>query len=226
MIKSSCALFVLCIFIVIFFADIISGKTIVSGDIMEVRDDGDIVISKGNSKAVNNVNIITADQMTYNKKSSALSAYGNVKMVSETYDGEFIESYGESAQHNLNDENGTFCGYSAVVKYFMKSSKSPLILNARKISVDRKREVLSAYNCVEVITLSGTIYSDNVVFDKKTLGVTFKKDDKRPVADILYDGRKGIYEADEMIFYNSDDNKKIIMSGSVTGKIEMEDKIQ
>ncbi|MDR3253546.1 MAG: hypothetical protein LBT07_01100 [Endomicrobium sp.] len=213
-------------FVVISFANIISGKTIVSGDIMKVRNDGGIVISKGNSKAVNNVNIITADQIVYNKKNSVLSAYGNVKMMSETPDGEFIESYGESAQYNVNDENGTFCGNIAVVKYFMKSSKSPLILNARKISVNGKQEVLSAYNCVEVITSSGTIYSDNAVFDKRTFGVTFKKDDKRPVADILYDGRKGIYEADEMIFYNSDNNKKIIMNGSVTGKIEMEDKIQ
>ncbi|MDR3256969.1 MAG: hypothetical protein LBT18_04940 [Endomicrobium sp.] len=211
-------------FVEISFANAISGKTIVTGNKLEVRNGGNVIISKGNSKAIDDVNVITADKMTYNKKSSNLSASSNVKLLSKTQDNEPLEAYGEFAQYCINDEKGKIWGYNTVVKYFMQTSTLPLILNAQEIYVDRKQTALSAYSNVEVITSSGTIYSDNAVFDKKTLSVVFRKDKKRPIADVLYESRKGLYEADEIVFYNSDDNKKIVMNGSVKGKIEMEDK--
>jgi len=99
-------------------------------------------------------------------------------------------------------------------------------LNAKEIYIDRNVETLKAVSNVEIITASGTIYSDNALFNKKTSSVAALKENKRPAADIFYDGKKGYYEADEMIFYNSKENKKIEMNGSVLGKIQMEDKIK
>jgi lipopolysaccharide export system protein LptA len=226
LIRISGLLSVFFVFVNISFAGIIPGKTVVTGDLMEIRDGGSVMVSKGNSKAVNKDNIVMADKMTYSRKNSVLLAAGNVKLLSKMQDNESVEACGEFAQYYMNDENGKFWGDNTVVKYFMQSSDLPLILKAREIYVDKKRETLSAYNDVKVITSSGTIYSDNAVFSRETLGVVFKKDKKRPIADVFYDGKKGIYEADEMIFYNSDCSKKIIMNGSVVGKIEMKEKIQ
>ena len=83
---------------------------------------------------------------------------------------------------------------------------------------------MNAYNDVVVTATGGTIYSDNVAFNGKTFNAVFQKYEKRPVVDISYNDNKGYYEADEIVFQGSDGDKKIIMNGSVTGKIKMEDK--
>lgn len=201
-------------------------KAVITGDSMEVRNNGAIMISRGNSKAVSGKNTIKANELRYNKASSLVNASGNVRLYSFTDDNEPVEASGKFAEYNLSKDSGKLWGQGSGIKYFMKESSAPLTLNAEEIYLDKNLEKLSAYKEVEVITSSGSIYSDNAVFDKKNESIEMEKDEKRPVADVFYDGRKGLYEADKMIFYNADDKKKIVMKGSVTGKIEMEDKIQ
>ncbi len=230
MIKLNIALFIVFIFTVISFASDISGKAIITGNEMEVRKAEEITILKGNSKAVTDGNIITASKMIYAKKNSILSAFGNVILLSKMQNGERFEVHGNSARYYINDKRGEFWGDNTVAKYFAQNSNLnstlPIILHARKICIDRNLETLNAYDDVTTETSSGTVYSDNVIFNGKTLNAIFQKCKKRPTACVSYDDRKGFYEADEMIFNIADNNKKIIMSGTVTGKIEIEDKTQ
>lgn len=220
------------VFIVLFlaagvcFGQMLSDRTVITGSIMEIRRSGDEIISRGNSKAVSGRNTIQSDRMTYLKKDFLVTAAGNVRLYSKTDDMEPVEAQGQYAEYYTNTDKGRLWGKNTNIKYFMKSSEAPLVLNAQEIYIDRNLETLSAYKDVEVITSSGTIFSDNAVFDKKNDSIVMEKDSKRPVADVMYDGRKGIYEADKMIFYNADDNKKIVMTGDVVGTIEMEDKIE
>jgi lipopolysaccharide assembly outer membrane protein LptD (OstA) len=209
--------------VVAYAGDIIAGKTVIIGDELEIRKAGEVTSSLGNSKAFNNGNVITADKMTYDKKKSDVLAKGNVKLVLKNQKGEPIEARGSFAEYNMNSQSGKIWGNNALIKYFVENSTTPYVLHAKEIDIDRKNQTLRAYNNVEVITSSGTIYSDNGVFDKNSLNVVFKKDRKRPIADIYYDGKNGRYEADEMVFYNGDNNKKIVMHGSVTGKIEIKE---
>jgi lipopolysaccharide export system protein LptA len=215
-----------CFFVLSFAEGFSSKKTVITGDEMEIRRSGDITISRGNSKAVNGKNTIEAYKMTYDKTKELVNASGNVKLFSKTDENELVKAYGDFASYDLKGEKGKLWGKKTFVEYFMKDSQMPLMLNAKEIYLDKNLEMLSAYKDVEIITSSGTIVSDNAVFYKKTSSVVTVKDKKRPVADVYYDGRKGLYEADKMTFYNSDDNKKILMNGKVTGKIEMEDEIK
>jgi lipopolysaccharide assembly outer membrane protein LptD (OstA) len=222
LIKLSIALFT-----VFSFVGDISGKTIITGNEMEVRRAGEITILKGNSKAVTDGNVMTASKMIYDKKNSILSAFNNVILLSKMQNGKWFEVCGNSAHYYINDKKGKFWGDNTAAKYFVQNSSStpPIILHAQEIYIDRNLETLSAYNDVTIETSSGTVYSDNAVFNGKTLNVIFQKCKKRPIACVSYDG-KGFYEADEMIFNIAGDNKKIIMSGTVAGKIEMEDRKQ
>ena len=210
---------------VIVAAENISDRTVITGDIMEILRSGETTVSKGNSKAVNGRNTIKSDKMTYNKKDSYVSASGNVRLYSRTDDDEPLEARGDFANYSLQLQQGKLWGKKINVKYFLKDSDK-WELNAKEAVIDRNIETLSAYKDVEIITSSGTIYSDNAVFDKKTFSLTAVKENKRPVADVIYDGKKGLYEADEMIFYNSKNDKKIVMNGGVKGRIQTEDKIQ
>jgi lipopolysaccharide assembly outer membrane protein LptD (OstA) len=219
-------LFIVFIFIVISFAAGISEKTLITGDEMEVRKAGEIAILKGNSKVVAGGNVMTASKMIYDKKNSFLSAFDNVTLLSKMQNGERLEVCGNFAHYYINDKKGEFWGDNTVAKYFARDSSStlPIILRAQKIYIDRNLETLNAYDDVIIETSSGTVYSDNAIFNGKTLSAVFQKHIKRPIAHVSYGDRKEFYEADEMILNIAEDNKKIIMNGGVAGKIEMEDK--
>jgi lipopolysaccharide export system protein LptA len=165
---------------------------------------------------------IIADNTSFDNKHSEFIALGNIKVISKLKNGDRIEGFGNAAKYNTKTGKGKIWGKDTMIKYFVKTYPEPVIMHAKEIQFDKGNESIEAYGDVFVITSSGTIISDNIIFDKKTSGAIFEKDKKRPVADIMHDNRKQIYEADKMIFYDSPDVKKIFMEGSVKGKIEME----
>jgi lipopolysaccharide assembly outer membrane protein LptD (OstA) len=225
LIKLNVALFVVFIFTVISFAVDVSGKTIITGNEMEVIKAGEITILRGNSKAVTDGNVMTASKMIYDKKKSILSAFDNVMLLSKMQNGERFEMCGNSAHYYVNDKKGKFWGDNTVAKYFVQNSSSTpsITLYAQEIYIDRNLETLNAFDDVTIETSSGIVCSDNAIFNGKTLNAIFRKCKKRPTVCVSYD-KKGFYEADEMIFNIAGDNKKIIMNGTVVGKIQMEDK--
>ncbi|GHT51143.1 hypothetical protein AGMMS49990_04860 [Endomicrobiia bacterium] len=217
------------VFVIMFTAvcyadDIVVGETVVTSDEMEIKKTEEVINYTGNSIAINNCNKITADKMTYYKKKSDLLAEGEVKLSLKNKKGEPIEASGNLAKYNTTSQIGEIYGDRASIKYFIEGSTVPYTLYAKKINIDRKNQTLRAYDDVKVITSSGTISSDNGVFDKNNTSIVFKKDKKRPIADVHHDGNKGLYKADEMIFYDKDN--RIVMKGSVTGKIKMEKDIK
>ncbi|MDR3281724.1 MAG: hypothetical protein LBS78_01675 [Endomicrobium sp.] len=223
---SSLLLVIFCIVIISSFSDAVYNNVVVTGNVMEIKNRGDLVVSKGNTKAVESRNIIMADMLVYDKKRSAILASGNTKLLSKALDDGPIEAYCESAKYCISDGSAILWDNdSVIIKYFMHNLIQPIILHAHKVCVSRKQKILSAYDNVEVVTSFGTIYSDNVVFNEGMHNVVFKKDKKRPTANILYDKKKGFCEADEIFFCNSDNKRKIVMNGFVIGKIIVEDKI-
>jgi lipopolysaccharide export system protein LptA len=183
------------------------------------------------SKTFDNKNTeIIADKTSFDKKRSEFSASGNVKVVSKFINGKRVEASGSFAKYNTNAGKGKLWGKGekTSVKYFVKGASTPVIIWADEMQFDKNGKSIKAYGDVFVVTSSGTISSDNAAFDQKTSSVVFKKDKKRPVAEVKYEGRKQFYEANKIIFYDNDNNndvKKIFMEGDVKGKIEMEDTI-
>ncbi|MDR1244790.1 MAG: hypothetical protein LBJ98_02290, partial [Endomicrobium sp.] len=180
------------------------------------------------SKTFDNKNTeIIADRTSFDKKHSEFLASGNVKIVSKFTNGERVEASGSFAKYNTNTGKGKLWGKGkkTSVKYFVKGSSMPVIIWAEEMQFDKNGENIKTYGDVFVVTSSGTIRSDNATFDQKTSEAVFKKDKKRPVAEVKYEGRKQFYEANKIIFYDNNDVKKIFMEGDVKGKIEMEDTI-
>jgi lipopolysaccharide export system protein LptA len=180
------------------------------------------------SKTFDNKNTeIIADKTSFDKKHSEFLASGNVKLVSKFTNGKRIEASGSFAKYNTNEGKVKMWsrGKKTSVKYFVNGSSEPVIIWAEEMQFDKNAENIKAYGNVFVVTSSGTICSDNAMLDQKTSGAVFKKDKKRPLAEVRYGGRKQLYEADKIIFYDNDNNdvKKILMEGHVKGKIEMED---
>lgn len=225
----SAAFLAFVVFVCSGFAQNVSKQTVITGDEMVVRKSGNVTVSKGNSKAVNGKNVITSDTMIYNKKKSLLEAVGGVKLTSLVNDGEPLKAFGNFAEYNIDSEKGKLWGANTNVQYFVKDSTAPIVLKAGEIYFNGGLETLSAFKDVEIITSSGTITGDKAVYDKKSESITVDKSTagaKRPAADVYYDGRKGFYQADQMVLYHSTESRRIIMTGNVTGTIEMEDKIK
>ncbi|GMO67018.1 MAG: hypothetical protein Nk1A_4890 [Endomicrobiia bacterium] len=215
-----CGAFVFC------FVDCVLGKVIITGERMEIKNKGEATILKGNSKVISDLNTITANNVIYNKSKSIISAYGDVKFFSNLKNNKTIEGYGNFAHYDMNKKKGKIWGDTILkLKHFMNNSNSPITLRAQEVYIDDNLKTLKAYNNVEIVTSYGKVCSDNAVFSQKeNLCTVFEKDKKRPVANIFHDGRKGICEADKMVFYDSNDKKRVVVSGLVEVKIEMEDK--
>jgi lipopolysaccharide assembly outer membrane protein LptD (OstA) len=215
------------VFVATSFASIVFNNAIVTGSVMEIKNRGDVVVSKGTSKVVENGNVIMADTLVYDKKRAIIFGFGNIKLLLKTLDNDLIEAYCEFCKYCINNESGSLWdgSNSVILKYFVHNLTSPIILHAHKIHVDLKQKVLNAYDDVEVITSFGTVFSDNVVFDKEMFNVVFRKDRKRPTANVLCGEKKMFCEADEIFLCNFSNKRKIIMSGFVIGKITVKDKI-
>jgi len=185
------------------FAQSMSDKTVITGDELVVQKSGSVITSKGNSKAVSGDNILTSIKMTFDRKTSDVSATGDVKFISKTKDGEPITASGQHALYNTQTQKGKLWGENVEVKYFKQDSTSPMVLKTQQIFIDRNLDTITAEKTVDAGTVA-----------------------VRPIADIPYGNRKGIFEADTMTYYGAETDKKLVMKGSVTGKIEMEDKIK
>jgi lipopolysaccharide export system protein LptA len=199
-------------------------KIVITGKSMEILNSGNILISKGNSKAVRGSNVLRADTMIYDKKKSIVSALGNVRLSGKTEDNSSVFAEGDNAVYDEKSETGKFFGKKVLIKYLVKNSSQPVTLSAKKIVIDRKKEIITAQTDVEIITSSGTIRSDNAVYIKKSNGLIFRKAEKRPTVNAIYEDKTGDYEADTIVLYNSSAAKKIVMSGSVVGKIKIGEK--
>ncbi|MDR2772665.1 MAG: hypothetical protein LBB93_04275 [Elusimicrobiota bacterium] len=98
------------------------------------------------------------------------------------------------------------------------------VIRSEIMTYDKNKSAVSAFGNVVIVTSSGTIRSDNAVYDTDSKILIMRKDKKRPEADVIYEGRKGFYRADKITFYNYD-KKRILLEGDVSGKIQMEDKL-
>jgi lipopolysaccharide export system protein LptA len=168
---------------------------------------------------------IKADETSFDKKNSEISAFGNVQIVLELKNCETVEATGSFAKYNTITGKGKVWGKSTSIKYSIKNSSSPVTIHAKEIQFDKSSENIKANGDVVVVSSSGTIHSDNALFDKKTSGAIFGKGKTRPVAEFIYKGKKQIYNADRIILYDNEDTKKVFMEGDVKGKIEMEDNL-
>jgi lipopolysaccharide export system protein LptA len=176
-----------------------------------------------NAETFDSKNIeIKADETSFDKKNSEILAYGNVQIVLKLKTGETVIAKGSFAKYNTISEGGEIWGEGTSIKYYVKGSSIPITMHAKKIQFDKNEVSIKAHSDVVVETSSGSIRSDNALFDQKTFSAIFKKDKKRPVAEFWNEDQNQTYTADKITFFNNNDNKKIFMEGDVKGKIKME----
>ncbi|MDR1928750.1 MAG: hypothetical protein LBQ07_01550 [Endomicrobium sp.] len=188
---------------------------------MEIIKDVKVISSKGNSKILTNDIMITADKIVYNKSKFEIRAFDNVKVLSKNLKGEFIEIYGDRANYNMNTQNGKVLGDQICLKYFTEIFFPSFTLYTKNFFFDTKTKTFSVYGNVEILTSTIKIYSDNGIFTEKSHSMMFTKNVKKPVAIINYNNKSVYYEADKMFFYYAENQKRMVMSGSVYAKIEM-----
>jgi hypothetical protein len=96
-------------------------------------------------------------------------------------------------------------------------------MNAKEIYLDADNSTVKVLKDVEVITSSGTIYSDNALFNREQNSIFVVKEIKRPITYMNYQDKKGEFEADSMLFERDSDKNRIRMNGRVKGKIHIEE---
>ncbi|MDR3049039.1 MAG: hypothetical protein LBV16_04280 [Elusimicrobiota bacterium] len=214
------------LFLISFAASIFaaeSKKVIITGDILNIQKKGEVIISEGNSKAVSEDNTMLSKTMTYNKTSSLISAKGLVKIYMKNEEGEPLEAFGDYATYKTDTQLGALFGDLINIKYYMKDSQEPMLMNSKEVYFDGDKKNVKALVDVEIITTSGTIYSDNAYFYREGNSVIVKKDKKRPIADVIFEDKKGKFAADAMKIEKKDNIGSIKMRGRVIGKIKIDE---
>lgn len=201
-------------------------KVYVSGDVLNVLQKGEVIVSEGNSKAVSGNNTIKSARMSYNKNEKKIAADGAVEIYMKNSEGEPVEAFGGTGFYYTDKKTGELYGVANTlvkVRYFMKDSAEPILMNSRELYLDAANNTIKALKDVEVITSSGTIYSDNAFFSRDESNVLVRKDLKRPIADMFYEDKKGKFESDSMLFERVEGENKIKMRGDVKGRIIVEE---
>jgi lipopolysaccharide export system protein LptA len=186
---------------------------------MEMIDGGKIIVSKGQSKIIQNNNIFKADIILYNRYLCNIAAHGNINIHLKIKKDEFIEAQGSKLKFCLKNYIGQLVGQQVKIKYFKKYLIKPYCtLYSDRIYFNKNK--LKAYDNVQVITNFVIIKSNNVFFNNNT--AIFKKNEKRLTAYILYNNVRVVYEADKILFCFN--NNKMIMEGNIKGIIQIYNK--
>lgn len=194
-------------------------KTIITGDQMEIIHSGEKVIFTGNSKVVRGNSVLNADQLVQDKKNNQVDALGKVKFTTFTKDKELVKGQAEKAKYNTETGQGELFEGRPEIKYYVKSSTSPLHVQADIISFDEKTEEIRARGNVVIISSSTSAYCSFAVFTQKnnTVVLTGAGAGEKTQPYVIYfrNGEKSQYKADIITAYIQ--TNKVKLEGNVHG---------
>ena len=196
-------------------------KTVITGNEMEIINAGDKVVYSGNSKVVRGDNVLKADKIVQNKKDNMVEAQGNVDFSTLTDEKEKIAGSSENGEFNMKSGKGRLWNGHPTLKYFMKTSTVPVVLEARSINFNQKTQEILAAGDVVIISSSMTAYSPQALFKGKIKQIILTGNNPQPRVIFVDNDKKGDYHADKITMYA--DKKKIYFEDNVSGKIFLPD---
>ena len=197
----------------------IKEKTEITGDMMILKKNENIVIFNGNAKVVRGDKTIKANNMEYRKNTGKINAYGNVKFFLNNAEAK-VNAFAQNAIYNVDDYTGKLWGGNPLIEYEVKDSTEVIKLYADTFYLENGLETARAENNVKIISSSGTIISDNAFIDKNSKSLYMHKDIKKPQVTAFQEDKKAVFEADEIYMLYED--KTVTMKNNVKGKIIIE----
>ena len=196
-------------------------KTVITGNEMEIINGGEKVVYSGSSKVVRGDNVLMADKIIQNKKDNTVEAQGNIDFSTLTDEKEKIAGSSENGEFNMKTGKGKLWNGRPMLKYFVKTSTSPVVLQARTIDFNQKTKEIFAKGDVVIISSSMTAYSPQALFKGKINQIVLTGKNPQPRVIFIENDKKGDYHADKITMYT--DKKKIYFEENVNGKIFLPD---
>jgi len=197
-------------------------KTIITGAQMEITGGGKTVVFSGGARVEKGQSVLTADNIIQDKKNNRVDASGNVVFNTVSSSGEPMKGSSQKAYYDLEGERGELFEGSPEIRYYMKTSTTPVILRAGDITFDTKKEELYAKDKVEIVTSSVTAYAPFAVFVQKEKKITLTGPVPQPQVIYYEGGKPNRYFADSVTFLAGGD--RITLKGNVKVMMTVEDK--
>jgi len=195
-------------------------KTIITGDQMQMKKGGKVLVFTGNAKVTRGNNILQADSMIQDKVSNIVEAAGNIRFQTCSSDKEPIYATSGKARYDISGEKGSLWENRPHIIYYVKDSTGPVHLFADELQFNKKNEEIAGSGQVEILTSSASVYAPSALFLQKEKKMTFSGN-PQPKLIILQEKQQGTYTADRITMLI--DRKKVIMEGSVHGKMSVND---
>ena len=151
------------------YTNIKNNSTIISDNITYFKNEEKIV-TKGNSKAIDNKNIITANEFNYDKLKNVINAKKNVEIEDLEKD---IKIFSDDITYFKNEEK-------IVTKGNSKAIDNKNIITANEFNYDKLKNVINAKKNVEIEDLEKDIkiFSDDITYFKNEEKIVTKGNSK------------------------------------------------
>ena len=197
-------------------------KTIITGEEMNMTGGGNTVVFSGGAKVEKGASELTADKIVQDKKNDRVEAFGNVVFKTINQNGEPMRGSSQKAFYDIDGGRGELSGGKPEILYYMKTSTSPVVLDADDIKFDTDKEELYAKDNVVIITSSATAYAPNAVFIQKEKRIVLTGPSPQPLVIYFEGSRQNKYKADNITFLAGGD--RIMLKGNVKAAMTVEDK--
>jgi lipopolysaccharide assembly outer membrane protein LptD (OstA) len=210
----------LCVLLCLSAAYASQPKFVVTGEQMEIIQNGKKLVFRGNAKVKRGENTLTADEIIQVKENNFVTATGDVKFNAVNANKDLLKGSSEKADYYLTTGKGTLYGKGSELEYFASSGPAagagaPMKLIADKIDFDQEEKSIFAQTNVRIITSSATAVSTTAKFDDLKKILVLEGTAPRPRLNYKTAGEDGIFSSDKITMFV--DEKKVVMEGNVSG---------
>lgn len=197
----------------------IEPKTVITGNQMEITQAGQMIVFSGNSRVTRGRSVLTAEKIIQDKKNNVIEAIGDVGFETFTADNELLFGRAQKVKYTPSEGKSELFEGRPKVIYNMKSSTSPMTVEADRIYFDENRQEIRAEGQVQVISSSVCAYAPFILFKQKEKKIFMSGADPQPEIVYLEERHKGRYSADNITMFLS--VKKVYLKGNVHGKMDL-----
>jgi lipopolysaccharide export system protein LptA len=196
-------------------------KTVITGDQMEILQNGKKVVFSGNSRVRRGESTLNADQLVQDKANNRIEAAGRIGFRGYTRDRELVVGRSEKAIYNPDSGQGELWEGRPQIVYHVKNSTGPVEVEADRIRFDQAREEIAANGNVDIVSSSATAHAPAALFRQQEKRVILTGQKPQPLLVYRGEDQKGTYRADRITMLI--DSHTVVLEGNVSGIVDVKE---
>jgi len=184
----------------------------IDGQQMELKEQGKVVIFRGDVVVTHQNQVLEADQMTQNKETGHIQAEGHVRMRRQNSDGTVMTGFGDGATYEQVTGEGTLTGKRPYLTYRDPRDRDKSVqVYATRFDFSERDNTLVGHQDVELIqSATSWATAEKATFRNDVQALTLEGGPPRPQMYRKMDKGEAYFNSDRMIFYLKEKKAELI----------------